>query len=31
MKIVYVMDSLASKGGAERIVSEKMSWLTDAG
>lgn len=31
MKIVYVMDSLASKGGAERIVSEKMSWLADAG
>jgi len=28
-KIVYVMDSLASKGGAERIVSEKMSWLVD--
>ena len=29
MKIVYVIDSLASKGGAERIISEKMSYLTD--
>ena len=29
MKIVYVIDSLASKGGAERIISEKMSYLAD--
>ena len=28
MKIVYVIDSLASKGGAERILSEKMNYLT---
>lgn len=27
MKIVYVIDSLASKGGAERIISEKMNYL----
>lgn len=27
MKIAYVIDSLASKGGAERILSEKMSYL----
>ena len=27
MKIVYVIDSLASKGGAERILSEKMNYL----
>jgi len=27
MKIVYVIDSLASRGGAERILSEKMSYL----
>ena len=30
MKIVYVIDSLASKGGAERIISEKMNYLVDA-
>ncbi len=29
MKITYVIDSLAYKGGAERIVSEKMSYLAD--
>ena len=29
MKIVYVIDSLASKGGAERIISDKMSYLAD--
>ncbi len=27
MKIVYIIDSLASKGGAERIFSEKMNYL----
>ena len=27
MKIVYVIDSLASRGGAERILSEKMNYL----
>ena len=27
MKIVYVIDSLAFKGGAERIISEKMNYL----
>ena len=27
MKIVYVIDSLASKGGAERIISEKMNYF----
>lgn len=27
MNIVYVIDSLGSKGGAERILSEKMSYL----
>lgn len=27
MRIVYVIDSLASKGGAERIISEKMNYL----
>ena len=27
MKITYVIDSLASKGGAERILSEKMNYL----
>ena len=31
MKIVYVIDSLASKGGAERIISEKMNYLADHG
>ncbi len=29
MKIVYVIDSLASRGGAERIVSEKMNYLAE--
>ena len=29
MKIVYIFNSLAYKGGAERIVSEKMGWLAD--
>ena len=29
MKIVYVIDSLASRGGAERILSEKMSYLAE--
>ena len=28
MKIVYVIDSLASKGGAERIIINKMDYLT---
>lgn len=28
MKVVYVIDSLASKGGAERILSDKMNYLT---
>lgn len=28
MKIVYVIDSLAFKGGAERIISEKMNYLS---
>lgn len=27
MKIVYIIDSLAFKGGAERIISEKMNYL----
>ena len=27
MRVVYVIDSLASKGGAERILSEKMNYL----
>lgn len=27
MKVVYVIDSLASKGGAERILSEKMNYM----
>lgn len=27
MKILYVIDSLASRGGAERIVTEKMNYL----
>lgn len=27
MKIVYIIDSLATKGGVERIVSEKMNYL----
>ena len=31
MKIIYVIDSLASKGGAERIISEKMNYLADHG
>lgn len=29
MRIVYVIDSLASKGGAERILSEKMSYMAE--
>jgi len=29
MKVVYVIDSLASKGGAERIISEKMSYMAE--
>ena len=29
MKIVYVIDSLASRGGAERILSQKMSYLAE--
>ena len=29
MRIVYVIDSLASKGGAERIISDKMSYMAD--
>jgi len=29
MKIVYIIDSLASKGGAERIISEKMNYLAN--
>lgn len=27
MKIVYIIDSLALKGGAERIITEKMNYL----
>lgn len=27
MKVLYVIDSLASKGGAERILTEKMNYL----
>lgn len=27
MRIVYIIDSLASKGGAERIISEKMNYF----
>ena len=27
MKIAYVIDSLASKGGAERILTDKMNFL----
>ena len=29
MKIAYIIDSLASKGGAERIISEKMNYLAE--
>lgn len=29
MRIVYVIDSLSSKGGAERILSEKMSYMAE--
>ncbi len=29
MKIIYVIDSLASKGGAERILSDKMNYMVD--
>jgi glycosyltransferase involved in cell wall biosynthesis len=29
MKIVYVIDSLASKGGAERILSDKMNYMVN--
>lgn len=29
MRIVYIIDSLASKGGAERILSEKMSYMAE--
>ena len=29
MKIVYVIDSLASKGGAERILSDKMNYMAE--
>ncbi len=29
MKIVYIIDSLASKGGAERILTEKMNYLAN--
>lgn len=28
MKIVYIIDSLSHKGGAERIISEKMNYLS---
>ncbi|MCR5157734.1 MAG: glycosyltransferase family 4 protein [Prevotella sp.] len=28
MRIVYVIDSLASKGGAERILTDKMNYMT---
>lgn len=28
MKILYVIDTLASKGGAERILTDKMNYLT---
>ena len=27
MKVVYVIDSLASKGGAERIITDKMNYM----
>ncbi len=29
MKIAYVIDSLASKGGAERIVSDKLNYMAE--
>lgn len=29
MRILYVIDSLASKGGAERIITEKMNYLAN--
>ncbi len=29
MKIVYIVDALSQKGGAERILSEKMSYLAE--
>ena len=29
MKIAYVIDSLASKGGAERILSDKMNYMAE--
>ena len=29
MKILYVIDSLASKGGAERIITEKANYLAN--
>lgn len=29
MKVVYIIDSLASKGGAERILSDKMNYMVD--
>ena len=29
MKIVYVIDTLASKGGAERILSDKMNYMAN--
>lgn len=28
MKIVYIIDTLSTKGGAERIISEKMNYMT---
>lgn len=31
MKIVYVINSIASKGGAERIIIEKMNYLAERG
>jgi len=29
MRIVYIIDTLSSKGGAERIISEKMHYMAD--
>lgn len=31
MRIVYIIDSLAHTGGAERIISEKMNYLAELG
>jgi len=31
MRIVYILDTLITVGGIERIVSDKMNWLADKG